>query len=42
MEVSGVTNVTLANLAVGHDDFGAMNHGDDILVTAPSNKPLAG
>ena len=39
MEVSGVTDVTLANLAVGNSDFGPMNHGDDILVTSSSGVP---
>jgi hypothetical protein len=39
MEVSSVTNVTLANLAVGNADFGAMNNGDDILVSSPSGAP---
>jgi hypothetical protein len=37
--VSNVQEVTLANLAVGNGDFGEMNHGDDILVTSPSNLP---
>ena len=39
VEVSGVQNVTLANLAVGNHDFGPMNHGDDIRVTSPSGTP---
>ena len=37
--VSDVQNVTLANFMVGHHDLGPMNHGDDILVTAPADKP---
>jgi hypothetical protein len=41
MQVSGVTNVILANLAVGNADFGGgpMKHGDDILITAPAGVP---
>lgn len=39
IHISAVTNVTLADLAVGHHDFGAMNNGDDIMVTSPSNAP---
>jgi hypothetical protein len=38
IEVAGVQNVTLANLAVGNHDFGPMNHGDDIRV-ASSGSP---
>jgi hypothetical protein len=39
IEVSGVQNVTLANLAVGNHDFGPMNHGDDIRVNSMSGTP---
>lgn len=39
VHLSGVTNVTLANLAVGQHDFGQMNHGDDVLVTSPAGMP---
>lgn len=39
LEVSGVQNVTLANLAVGNHDFGPMNHGPDIRVTSPPGQP---
>ena len=37
--VSGAQNVTLANFMVGHHDLGPMTHGNDILVTAPADKP---
>ncbi len=40
IQVSAVTNVTLANLAVGHANFGPMKHGDDILVTSPGRSPV--
>jgi hypothetical protein len=40
IEISGVTNVRLADIAVGHHDFGAMNHGDDILVTSSPDAPI--
>lgn len=39
MEVAGAQNVTLAHLAVGHSDFGPMNHGADILITSPAREP---
>jgi hypothetical protein len=39
IEVSGVENVTVANLAVGNHDFGPMTHGDDIRITSPSGTP---
>jgi len=39
VEVSGAQNVTLANLAVGHHDFGPMNHGADVLINSPANVP---
>ncbi len=39
IEVSGVRNVTLANLAVGNHDFGPMNHGDDIHVISNLGTP---
>ncbi len=39
IEVSGVQNVTVANLAVGNHDFGPMTHGDDIRVTSTSGTP---
>jgi hypothetical protein len=39
VKVISVTNVALADLAVGNGDFGAMKHGDDILVTAPPGAP---
>jgi len=39
IEVIGVQDVTLANLAVGNHDFGPMNHGPDIRVTSPSASP---
>jgi hypothetical protein len=35
VELSGAENVTLANIAVGHHDFGPMKHGADVLVTSP-------
>jgi hypothetical protein len=37
--VTDVQDVTLADLAVGNSDLGAMNHGDDIRVSAPSGAP---
>lgn len=39
VEVDGVRNVTLANLAVGNHDFGPMNHGDDVRVLSSSGAP---
>lgn len=39
IEVSGVRNVTLANMTVGGHDFGTMNHGVDIHVTSPQDTP---
>ncbi|MCY2994570.1 MAG: glycosyl hydrolase family 28-related protein [Planctomycetota bacterium] len=39
LDVSGVQNVTLANLAVGNHDFGPMKHGPDIRVTSPTGGP---
>jgi lysophospholipase L1-like esterase len=39
VEVDGVQNVTLADLAVGNHDFGPMNHGDDLRVTSASGSP---
>jgi hypothetical protein len=37
--VSNAQNLTLANFMVGHTDLSTMNHGDDILVTSPADKP---
>lgn len=37
--MKGVTDVTLANLAIGHHDLGRSNHGDDLLITAPPDRP---
>ncbi len=34
IQLTGVRNVRLANLAVGNHDFGTMTHGDDIHVTS--------
>jgi hypothetical protein len=39
IEVSGVRNVTLANLAAGSHDFGPMTHGNDVHVTSTSGTP---
>jgi len=39
VEVSAVENVTLANLSVGHHDFGTMNHGPDVRVTSRARVP---
>ena len=39
VEVTGVQNVTLANLGIGNHDLGPMNHGDDLLVTSPAGTP---
>ena len=39
IEVFGIQDVTVANLAVGHHDFGQMTHGDDIRVTSMFGKP---
>jgi len=39
VDVHGVHNVHLANLAVGHHDFGPMNHGPDIRITSPQETP---
>jgi hypothetical protein len=39
IQVSGVQNVTLANMAVGHHDFGPMTHGDDLRVTSLAAAP---
>jgi hypothetical protein len=39
IEVSGVRNVTLANMTVGGHDFGTMNHGVDIHVRSPQDTP---
>ena len=37
--VSGVRNVTLANLSIGHSDLGPMNHGADVRITSPAGTP---
>ena len=34
IQLTGVRNVRLTDLAVGNHDFGTMNHGDDIRVTS--------
>jgi len=39
IEVAGAQNVTLAHLAVGHPDFGPMNHGADLRITSPAQEP---
>jgi hypothetical protein len=39
VEVSGVRNVALANLAIGHHDLGPMGHGADVRVTSPPDLP---
>ncbi|HOS95014.1 MAG TPA: glycosyl hydrolase family 28-related protein, partial [Armatimonadota bacterium] len=39
VEVSDAEGVTLASMAIGHHDAGPMDHGADVLVTAPSGRP---
>ncbi|MGI6417770.1 MAG: glycosyl hydrolase family 28-related protein [Thermoguttaceae bacterium] len=39
IEIGGVDDVTLSNLAVGSHDFGPMSHGADIHVTSPAGSP---
>ncbi len=39
VELSGVQNVRLANLAIGNLDFGPMNHGADVRITSPTGVP---
>jgi hypothetical protein len=39
IEVADVQDVTLANMAIGHPDFGPMTHGDDLRVTSASAVP---
>lgn len=39
LEIAGARNVALANLAVGHHDFGPMKHGADLRITARPDSP---
>jgi len=39
VEVSDAQGVTLASMTIGHHDAGPMDHGADVLVTAPSGRP---
>jgi hypothetical protein len=40
VEVAGVQDVTLADLAIGGHDLGAMKHGADVRVTSPQQTPI--
>ncbi len=41
LEVTDPRGMTIEHIAIGHPDYGKMTHGDDIRVTAPSNKPCS-
>lgn len=40
VDVHGAQGVRLANVVVGHSDWGAMTHGADIRVTSPDRRPV--
>ena len=39
IDVQGAQNITLANLAIGHHDFGPMSHGADLRITSLYDSP---